>query len=404
MIRLELRGTLREAHDDGIHRARDGAHHDARQDQPGDESQSGAHGAYIARAGRVVEPSGGTVLVEGEADGGAYSPHAQGEEEEDVSHEVVGDDGLPAAVAKEGEDVLPRLDVSITVQSHVHEGPLVEVLEDALQTSQYAVGDADEYPVIVIPRALRERPEALDDGHEQAPEADGPERRRQRAEDAAHHPRRAARGGVLGGEPPRADGTGDGDVGGVLYDLVGEEVAQEEEEEVAVAGGADGVGRAVAAAADIRRFRLRANDLIPHSHERDGPEQGPSEGDGDEDVRDENNARVLLDGGRGHEEVYAGERNARPDGLGVADEDQEEYRPEYPPQNSPAHEHQHHHRAAKHQHHDQRYLDQQRGDAHHDGKRHPRQYDRDRAQDERGVQVSVVIVPRGDGGGVEGLG
>eukprot|EP00585_Thalassiosira_rotula_P016917 CAMPEP_0196192568 /NCGR_PEP_ID=MMETSP0911-20130528/49082_1 /TAXON_ID=49265 /ORGANISM="Thalassiosira rotula, Strain GSO102" /LENGTH=493 /DNA_ID=CAMNT_0041464761 /DNA_START=2104 /DNA_END=3585 /DNA_ORIENTATION=- len=387
VIRLEFRRTLRETHNHGIHRARDGAHQNARQHHPRHESQSGARGADRFRIGRVVETAIETVLVEGEADGRADQADAEAEEEEDVPYEIVGDDRLPSSVLEEGEDVLPRLEVAVSVEADVDERPLVEVLEDALETAQDALGDANQYPAVVVPRRLRQGLERLEDRHEEAPEANGPERGGQRAEQASHHPRRAAGRRVVGGEPPRSHGSRHGTVHGILNHLMGEEVRQEEQKEVAV------VGVVLLDHLPSHFDRLGFDHLLPDAHEGDGPEDGPPEGERDEEVGHEDDADVFLDGGARREEVDAGEGDARPDGAGVADEDGEEYHPDNATGNIPTQKTKDHHRTAQNQHHQQRDLDQQLRNAHHDGQRHPAQNDRDQSQNHRGVHVSLVIVP-----------
>ena len=95
-----------------------------------------------------------------------------------------------------------------------------------LDATEDAIGDADQYLIIAVPRAVHERPHRLHDRHEEAAEADGPEASGQGPDHAPEHTGGAAPGRVRRGEPPRADGPGDGHVGGVLYHLMGEEVRQ----------------------------------------------------------------------------------------------------------------------------------------------------------------------------------
>ena len=94
------------------------------------------------------------------------------------------------------------------------------------------------------------------------------------------------------------------------------EVTQEQQEQIPVI---HGIGLRV-----IPHLGLDGDDLLPHSHEGDGPQHGPAEGYGDEEVGDEDDPGVLADGGAGGEEVDGGEGDAGPDGAGVADEDCEE--------------------------------------------------------------------------------
>ena len=99
--------------------------------------------------------------------------------------------------------------------------PLVEILQNTLDTSQNTRSDTDQYPVLVIPRRVRQSPRGLNQRHQQTAEAYTPERRGERSAERAED-RTASRG--LGGEPPGSDGAGDRGVECVLYDLVGEEV------------------------------------------------------------------------------------------------------------------------------------------------------------------------------------
>jgi len=131
MIRLKLRRTLRKAHNNRVHGTRNSTHQNAREDQPRHETKPGARGADRAGVRRVIEPTLGTVFVEGVANGRADTADAETEEEEYVVDEIICDDCLPSTVLEEGEDVLSGLEVAVSIKSDIDKCPLIEVFKDA---------------------------------------------------------------------------------------------------------------------------------------------------------------------------------------------------------------------------------------------------------------------------------
>ena len=132
MIRFEFGGSLRETHDHGVDGARDRAVQDGRQHEAGEEAEASDDGPVVALAhGGIGEPIPRRIRADAVPDRRAEAADDQRQDKEDVPHEVVGDDRLPATILEEGHDALTGLDVAVPVQSHVDEGPLVEVFEQA---------------------------------------------------------------------------------------------------------------------------------------------------------------------------------------------------------------------------------------------------------------------------------
>ena len=55
--------------------------------------------------------------------------------------------------------------------------PLVKILQNTLNTSQNTRSDTNQYPVLVIPRRVRQSPRGLNQRHQQTAEAYASERR-----------------------------------------------------------------------------------------------------------------------------------------------------------------------------------------------------------------------------------
>ena len=132
MICFELSWSLGKANDDSIHSTCNSAHQNAREDQPSHESKTRTSGTDRIGARGVVKPTSRAIFIERKPNGSADQTDTQTKEEEDIAHEIIGNNRFPTTVLEESEDILSCLDVTVPVKSNVNKCPLVEVSKDTV--------------------------------------------------------------------------------------------------------------------------------------------------------------------------------------------------------------------------------------------------------------------------------
>mmetsp|Transcript_26588 Transcript_26588/g.73117 ORF Transcript_26588/g.73117 Transcript_26588/m.73117 type:complete len:324 (+) Transcript_26588:2768-3739(+) len=257
VVGLEFLRCVGKHDDDGVDSAGNGRQKHEAYEETGDESDAKCGAAVISCQTGKVRVSGGVRHTHRAHD---QSKH-HGKKRNCATHQVIGNDGFPTAVLEQLHDCLSCLDVAESVDADVDVRPLVEVLHNALDAAEDALGNAGKDPrVIVVSSRVGDGSECLNDGHQERSKANGSETGRDGSNEGVADCLGAAPG-LVRCHPPGCNGSGHGDVHAALQDLLRKIQREEEQEEVSVV--------------DIARVPLAHHRYVIDSHEGDRPDDDP---------------------------------------------------------------------------------------------------------------------------------